>query len=118
MTIEFPYYGINYDNFIMIIKGTPTKQVKTYSSCILEQLRSYILNCKSVIVRSLQLWMILIDVNIKCTLVLVSVFANRADERNVGVNVLFADVSPHATLGGHKLVAGDAQIPAGGLHYL
>ena len=76
------------------------------------------MNCKSIIVRTLQLWMILIYVHIKRTLVLVSVSAYRADKRNVGVNVLFADVSPHATLGGHKLVAGDAQIPAGGLHYL
>ena len=62
--------------------------------------------------------MILIYVHIKCTLVLVAVSANRTDKRNVGVNVLFADVSPHATLGGHKLVAGEAEISAGGLHYL
>ena len=62
--------------------------------------------------------MILIDVNIKCTLVLISVFAYRADERNVGVNVLFTDVSSQATLGVHKLVAGKTEISAGGLHYL
>ena len=62
--------------------------------------------------------MLFVDMLVEGALILVSVMANRTDKRNVGVDVLVADVPSHATLRGHKLVAGEAQVAARGRDHL